>query len=378
MAFMPGYFSWSGMIVALLGTHLCGLFGINLCYHRLLTHRGLKCPKWLEHTMVVIAMSCLQETPAHWVAIHHQHHQFADEQPDPHSPLAGFFWSHISWIVVDQPELARLGIYERYARDILRDRFYVWLERNNGLVWINLGQMPLFFGAGFAVAWLSGQAAADAVHTGLGILMFGVFVRTVLVWHITWAINSVTHLWGYRTYETDEDSRNNLVVGLISNGEGWHNNHHADPRSGPPWSSLVGARQYLAHHPRIGPARPCHRGGGPERASRRARQRQVDDARIDGRADRVRARAQTQNRENNPMQSRIKIYPRLATLLLRCIPGARGEMVRRHGPTWRRQCSGFTSAFAGIADMAKTCRWFTPVANDPGCVKTTLNDMILL
>jgi stearoyl-CoA desaturase (delta-9 desaturase) len=61
--------------------------------------------------------------------------------------------------------------------------------------------------------------------------MFGVFVRTVLVWHITWAVNSVTHLWGYRNYETDEDSRNNLIVGFISNGEGWHNNHHADPRS---------------------------------------------------------------------------------------------------------------------------------------------------
>jgi len=231
MAFLPFYFSWSGLIVAILGTHLCGLFGINLCYHRLLTHRGLKCPKWLEHTMVVVAMSCLQETPARWVAIHRRHHQFADEQPDPHSPLAGFFWSHIGWILVDQPELARLGIYERYARDILRDRFYVALERHNWLVWINLGQMPLFFGAGFAVAWLSGQPAAEAAQTGLGILMFGVFVRTVLVWHITWAINSVTHVWGYRNYETDEDSRNNLVVGLISNGEGWHNNHHADPRS---------------------------------------------------------------------------------------------------------------------------------------------------
>jgi fatty-acid desaturase len=229
LAFMPGYFSWSGLIVAIVGTHLCGLLGINLCYHRLLTHRGLKCPKWLEHAMVVIAMSCLQETPARWVAIHRRHHQFADEQPDPHSPLASFFWAHIGWILVHQPELSRLGIYERYAKDILRDKFYVALERHNWLVWINLLQMPLFFGAGFAVAWMSGSA--DAAKTGLSILMFGVFVRTVLVWHITWAINSVTHVWGYRNYETDEDSRNNLVVGLISNGEGWHNNHHADPRS---------------------------------------------------------------------------------------------------------------------------------------------------
>jgi len=181
--------------------------------------------------MVIIAMSCLQETPARWVAIHRRHHQFADQQPDPHSPLASFFWSHIGWIVVHQPELARLGIYQRYAKDILRDRFYVALERHYGLIWINLGQMPLFFAIGFAAAWLVGETPSDAARAGLGIMMFGVFVRTVLVWHITWAVNSVTHLWGYRNYETDEDSRNNVVVGLISNGEGWHNNHHADPRS---------------------------------------------------------------------------------------------------------------------------------------------------
>jgi fatty-acid desaturase len=182
LSFMPGYFSWSGFIIAILGTHLCGLFGINLCYHRLLTHRSLKCPKWLEHAMVVIAMSCLQETPARWVAIHRRHHQFADEQPDPHSPLAGFFWSHIGWILVSQPEFSRLGIYERYAKDILRDRFYVALERHNWLVWINLAQMPLFFGAGFAVAWLLGSTPVDAAKIGLSILLFGVFVRTVLVW----------------------------------------------------------------------------------------------------------------------------------------------------------------------------------------------------
>src|SRR6201991_16318 len=181
LAFMPGTFSWSGFVVALLGTHLCGLFGINLCYHRLLTHRGLKCPKWLEHAMVVVAMSCLQETPARWVAIHRRHHQFADDQPDPHSPLASFFWSHVGWILVHQPELSRLGIFERYAKDILRDRFYFALERNNCLAWINLGQMPLFFGAGLVAAWLSGETPATAVRTGLSILMFGVFVRTVLI-----------------------------------------------------------------------------------------------------------------------------------------------------------------------------------------------------
>src|ERR1700680_378656 len=177
LAFMPGYFSWSGVVTALLGTHLCGLFGINLGYHRLLTHRGLKCPRWLEHAMVVVAMSCLQETPARWVAIHRRHHQFADQQPAPHITLAGFFWSHIGWILVDQPELARLGIFERYAKEILRDRFYVALERDLVLVWINLLQMPLFYGAGFAGAWLAGEPPVEAAEAALSILMFGVFVR---------------------------------------------------------------------------------------------------------------------------------------------------------------------------------------------------------
>ncbi|HEV7880776.1 hypothetical protein [Bradyrhizobium sp.] len=178
LAFMPGTFSWSGFVVALVGTHLCGLFGINLCYHRLLTHRGLKCPKWLEHAMAVIAVSCLQETPARWVAIHRRHHQFADQQPDPHSPLASFLWSHIGWILVHQPELSRLGIFERYAKDILRDRFYVALERYHGLIWINLLQIPLLFAAGFFVGWLSGETPQAAAQTGLSIMMFGVFVRT--------------------------------------------------------------------------------------------------------------------------------------------------------------------------------------------------------
>jgi stearoyl-CoA desaturase (delta-9 desaturase) len=76
----------------------------------------------------------------------------------------------------------------------------------------------------------SGTLAAG-VQMGLSALVWGVFVRTVLVWHITWSVNSLTHMWGYRNYETDENSRNNWFVGFVSNGEGWHNNHHADPSS---------------------------------------------------------------------------------------------------------------------------------------------------
>lgn len=230
-AFLPVYFTWSGLLIAIVGAQITGVLGINLCYHRLLTHRGFRCPKWLEHTFVVMAILCLQDTPARWVAVHRRHHQHADEQPDPHSPLASFFWAHMGWLFVKHPELARLGIYERYAKDILRDPFYMMLERNVMQLKINIAQLPVLFALGFGVALLQGDAASAAAGYGVSIMLFGAFVRTVIVWHQTWAVNSIAHVWGYRNYETDEDSRNNLFVGIVANGEGWHNNHHADPRS---------------------------------------------------------------------------------------------------------------------------------------------------
>jgi len=85
--------------------------------------------------------------------------------------------------------------------------------------------------AGFASVNLTGGTTADAIQFGLSLLVWGVAVRTVAVWHITWSVNSITHLWGYRNYDTPDNSRNNIFVGIIANGEGWHNNHHADPRS---------------------------------------------------------------------------------------------------------------------------------------------------
>lgn len=100
LAFIPWTFSWTGVVVAIIAARLSGLLGINICYHRLLTHRGFKCPKWFEHTLAVIAVCCVQDTPARWVAVHRRHHQHADEQPDPHSPLVNFLWGHIGWLII--------------------------------------------------------------------------------------------------------------------------------------------------------------------------------------------------------------------------------------------------------------------------------------
>jgi fatty-acid desaturase len=229
LALLPWLFSWSGVLLTALGLYVFGSLGINLYYHRLLTHRGLGCPRSVERILAILGVCCVQDTPARWVAIHRRHHEHADRQPDPHSPLVSFFWAHIGWMLVENPDLGRLRIYERYAKDVLRDPFQKWVERNYG--WIVMTHWAGFLGAGIAVELALGGDRMRALQFGLSVLVWGVFVRTVVVWHITWSINSVTHIWGYRNYATGEDSRNNVLVALISNGEGWHNNHHADPRS---------------------------------------------------------------------------------------------------------------------------------------------------
>jgi fatty-acid desaturase len=231
LAFIPWFYSKTGVVLAILGLYVFGTLGINLCYHRLLTHRGLVCPKWLEHFFAILGVCCLQDTPARWVAIHRQHHQHADQQPDPHSPWVNFFWGHVGWVLIENDDLARRSAFERYAKDILRDNFYKRLERNGLWITVVVTSWALFFVAGAVVELLMGGSTINAVQFGASLLIWGVFVRTVLVWHITWSVNSVAHLWGYRNYETDEDSRNNVFVGLIGAGEGWHNNHHAHPRS---------------------------------------------------------------------------------------------------------------------------------------------------
>ena len=231
LAFVPWFFSWTGVAAALLGLYVFGTLGINLCFHRLLTHRSFVCPKWLEHCFAVLGVCSLQDTPARWVMIHRMHHQHSDERPDPHSPLVNFLWGHVAWLFVENQATGTIDAYDRYARDILRDPFYMRFERNLFWFWTNVAHWIVFFAAGFGIgAWTTGTSAGGW-QLAASLLVWGVFVRTVLVWHITWSVNSLSHIWGYRTYETGENSRNNWFVALISNGEGWHNNHHADQRS---------------------------------------------------------------------------------------------------------------------------------------------------
>ncbi|MEM9187021.1 MAG: fatty acid desaturase [Planctomycetota bacterium] len=229
-ALVPWLFSWSGVVLWFGGLYFFGVFGINLGYHRLLTHRGLKVPMWLERSFAVIGLCNLQDAPARWVGVHRMHHQFSDHQRDPHSPLVDFLWGHVGWLVYRDSYISTMDFYDRYARDLIRDPFYRWLER--GYVWggIYAAHAALFYSAGLAAGWAYTGEMMAGVQLGLSWLVWGVFFRTATVWHITWSVNSLSHLWGYANYETRDHSLNNWFVALITSGEGWHNNHHAKPR----------------------------------------------------------------------------------------------------------------------------------------------------
>jgi fatty-acid desaturase len=106
---IPG-FSWTGVALAIFGVYLFGMVGVNLCYHRLLSHRSFSCPKWLEYAFAIIGICCLEDTPARWVAVHRKHHHRADDEPDPHSPLASLLWAYVGWLLIENTDLSRIAL----------------------------------------------------------------------------------------------------------------------------------------------------------------------------------------------------------------------------------------------------------------------------
>jgi stearoyl-CoA desaturase (delta-9 desaturase) len=231
LAFVPWLFSWTGLILIPVGNYVFCSLGIGACFHRLLTHRSYRCPKWFEHTLAILGVCTLMEGPARWVMTHRIHHQHSDDSPDPHSPLVTWFWGHMGWLMVENRQLSRMSTYERYARDLLQDPFYFRLERNYLWVWVYVAHAVLFYLVGLAIGWVTTGEMMGGVQFGLSLLVYGVVFRTIFSWHMTWGVNSIAHMWGYRNYATNENSRNNWFFALATNGDGWHNNHHADPRS---------------------------------------------------------------------------------------------------------------------------------------------------
>ena len=215
------FFSWQRLLVALILYVLAINVGIGMCYHRLLTHRGYHVPRWLEYLMAICATLSLEGGPIFWVSTHRVHHQLSDQQGDPHTPREGAWWAHTGWLLFGEALHAQTEALGRYSPDLRRDKFHVWLSKYH---WLPISLSGVFLLAG---GWYWG----GSLVSGIGMLLWGGLLRVTLGLHATWLVNSATHLWGKRRFETRDDSRNSWWVALLTGGEGWHNNHHAHPVS---------------------------------------------------------------------------------------------------------------------------------------------------
>jgi stearoyl-CoA desaturase (delta-9 desaturase) len=231
LAFFPSLFSWSGLCVGIAAHILFDGLGVSIGYHRLLTHRGFECPKWLEHCIAICGICTLQDSPARWVAIHRMHHQHSDHQPDPHSPWVNFLWGHVGWLLFIDRRHDGVVHFERYARDLLRDPFYFRLERKLMWFWVYVIHAAIIVSIGYFYGLATMASHTQALWLAASWFTWAVIARTIFTLHVTWAVNSVCHTWGYRNYETRDESTNSWWVALFTFGEGWHNNHHADQRS---------------------------------------------------------------------------------------------------------------------------------------------------
>jgi fatty-acid desaturase len=205
-------FSWTNVAAALVTWWVAGSWGIGMGYHRLLTHRGFKAPTWLERFLATCGTLALQSGPITWVTTHRLHHAFTETDKDPHSPRNGTYWAHMGWIFRGTAQNQSEATIQRYSPDLLKDDYLVALDKYYWVTTTVTGIICVAIG-------------------GWSMLFWGVFLRTVIGWHSTWLVNSATHLWGSRRFETRDDSRNNGLIAAITFGEGWHNNHHAYPRS---------------------------------------------------------------------------------------------------------------------------------------------------
>ncbi|KAG7582114.1 Fatty acid desaturase domain [Arabidopsis suecica] len=216
----PFYFSWEAFRVLLWLFYINGIC-ITLSYHRNLSHRSFDLPKWLEYLFAYGGLLAFQGDPIEWVSNHRYHHKHCDTQRDPHSPTQGFWFSHITWIFDTSSILKKCGGHEN-VDDLMRQPFYRFLQRT---VLLHMMAYALLF-------YFCG---------GMPFLVWGIGVATVVRLHTTFVVNSVSHVWGTRAWNTPDFSKNNWWIAMISLGEGWHNNHHAfefSARHGLEWWQL--------------------------------------------------------------------------------------------------------------------------------------------
>lgn len=218
-AVFPSNFSWTAIGLMFFLHWVTGGLGITLGWHRLVTHRSFQTPKWLEYLLVFFGSLSCQGGPIEWVGLHRHHHINSDRELDHHNSGLGFWWSHIGWMLHEIPARKEIG---RYTKDIANDPVYQFLQK------YFLPLQIVFAIALYAIG-------------GWSFVVWGIFVRLILVYHCTWLVNSATHRFGYRTYESSDRSTNCWWVALLTYGEGWHNNHHAfqySARHGLQWWEL--------------------------------------------------------------------------------------------------------------------------------------------
>jgi stearoyl-CoA desaturase (Delta-9 desaturase) len=205
---------WSDLLL-LVVMYTVVAFGVTVGYHRMLTHRSFVPHPAVKAVLLVLGSMALEGDALQWTATHTKHHALADREGDPHSPLEGFVHAHLGWIFAETDADPR-----RYCKHLLQDRLVLFVSRTH-LLWVVLALAIPFTLGGLLAGWVGAL-------TGL---LWGGLVRQFLTHHVTWSVNSVCHMFGKRAFATNDRSRNEWVVGLLAFGEGWHNNHHAFPRS---------------------------------------------------------------------------------------------------------------------------------------------------
>lgn len=208
-------------IVVFALSYFLRMFAITAFYHRYFSHRTFRTSRPVQFLFALIGASATQRGPLWWAAHHRHHHRHADTDDDVHAPRHGFWWSHMGWFLCRENFETRAD----QIPDLIRYPELRWLDRYDLLV-------PLIYAAAlFGLGSLLNRLAPGLETGGWQLLVWGYFVSTVVLVHVTLTINSLAHIWGSRRYATRDDSRNNLFLALLTLGEGWHNNHHHFPGS---------------------------------------------------------------------------------------------------------------------------------------------------
>ncbi len=215
IALQPNFWSLPAIVSLLFLYWVTACLGVTIGYHRLLSHRSFMVPRWLERFFATCGAISCQHGPIDWVGLHRHHHSFSDTEVDHHNSKKGFWWSHMGWMFKD---VEALKAVPKLSADLIKDPYYRFLNK-----YFLFLQIPIALSL-----YVIGQKLGVG---GWAMVLWGVPLRLVVVYHVTWLVNSATHCWGEAPFESGDSSKNNAWVAALTFGEGWHNNHHAFPNS---------------------------------------------------------------------------------------------------------------------------------------------------